>query len=290
LGNTTAATGKGFAIGSAALTALAFVAVFTMSLRTNLSEFTAEKLVADYPAFGDFVKDVAKTGGDLEASIIKMELAEVLAKVGVSMLNPFFIGGAFIGAMVVFLFSAMTMEAVGRAAMDMVNEVRRQFRDIAGIMEGTGTPDYKSCVDISTAGALREMKMPALLAFGTPIVVGCLMGVPGILGLLIGALTSGFLFAVMMSNAGGAWDNAKKYVESGEYKNADGVVCGKGTENHKAAVVGDTVGDPFKDTSGPALNILIKLMSVVSVVFLGLTLAVSPKVMEIFNKLVGLLG
>jgi len=311
LGNTTAATGKGFAIGSAALTALAFVAVFTMSLRSNLSGYSAEKLIKNYSSENSsYAKTVREVAGNedlksaieiidkkdekdpekktekqiaLSDAINDLSLARTLTNVGVSVLNPFLIAGAFIGAMVVFLFSAMTMEAVGRAAMVMVNEVRRQFKEIAGIMEGETRPDYRRCVDISTEGALKEMKMPALLAFGTPIVVGCLFGVPGVLGLLIGALTSGFLFAVMMSNAGGAWDNAKKYVESGEYKNANGEVCAKGTENHHAAIVGDTVGDPFKDTSGPALNILIKLMSVVSVVFLGVTLEVGPKILAFFS-------
>ena len=173
--------------------------------------------------------------------------------------------------LLVFLFSSMTMKAVGRAAHAMVNEVRRQFREIAGIMEGTGQPDYARCVDISTAGAQKAMIVPSLLALVMPVVVGLVLGVPGVLGLLAGGLTCGFAMAIFMANAGGAWDNAKKYIETGQ-------MGGKGSDSHKATVVGDTVGDPFKDTSGPSLNILIKLMSMVSVVFAGLIVKFAPQI------------
>ena len=182
----------------------------------------------------------------------------------------------FAGVLLVFLFCAMTMEAVGRAAFAMVKEVRRQFKEIAGIMEGTGKPDYARCVSISTAGAQREMIVPSLLALMAPIAVGLVLGVPGVLGLLAGGLTCGFGVAIFMANAGGAWDNAKKYIETGE-------LGGKGSDNHKATVVGDTVGDPFKDTSGPSLNILIKLMSMVSVVFAGMIVQWAPKIADILG-------
>ena len=180
----------------------------------------------------------------------------------------FFSAGIFIGAMMAFLFSAMSMKAVGRAAGKMVDEVRRQFREIPGIMEGTGKPEYAKCVEISTAGAQSEMLVPSLMAIAVPLIVGIVFGVPGVIGLLVGGMTAGFVLASMLNNAGGAWDNAKKYIERGNYG-------GKKSECHKATVVGDTVGDPFKDTSGPALNILIKLMSMVSVVLAGLTVAFS---------------
>ena len=178
------------------------------------------------------------------------------------------LAGLFIGAMMAFLFCAMSMKAVGRAASKMVDEVRRQFREIAGILDGGGTPDYARCVEISTKGAQHEMVLPSLLAIIVPVVVGLLFGVAGVIGLLAGGLTAGFTLAVMLNNAGGAWDNAKKFIEKGNYG-------GKGGDCHKAAVVGDTVGDPFKDTSGPSLNILIKLMSMVSVVMAGLTIGCS---------------
>ena len=185
-----------------------------------------------------------------------------------SVLNPLLLGGMFIGAMMAFLFCAMTMKAVGRAAGAMVDEVRRQFREIPGIMEETATPDYARCVDISTRGAQREMLLPSLLAIIVPVATGVLLGVAGVIGLLAGGLTAGFTLAVMLNNSGGAWDNAKKYVEKGN-------LGGKGSATHKASVVGDTVGDPFKDTSGPSLNILIKLMTMVSVVMAGLTITYS---------------
>jgi K(+)-stimulated pyrophosphate-energized sodium pump len=182
----------------------------------------------------------------------------------VNLMNPKVLVGAFIGAMAAFLFCGMTMEAVGRAAEKMVQEVRRQFKEIAGILEGTGTPDYGRCVEISTKAAQHEMLGPSLLAIIVPVVVGVVLGVAGVLGLLIGGLGAGFVLAVFMSNSGGAWDNAKKFVEEGHFG-------GKNSECHHATVVGDTVGDPFKDTSGPSLNILIKLMSMVSIVMAGLT-------------------
>jgi K(+)-stimulated pyrophosphate-energized sodium pump len=188
-------------------------------------------------------------------------------------MSPKLIGGIFIGAMMAFVFSAMTMKAVGRAAGAMVNEVRRQFKEIAGIMEGTGKPDYARCVAISTKGAQKEMLLPSLLAIIVPVVTGLLLGVSGVMGLLVGGLTTGFVLAITLNNAGGAWDNAKKYIEKGAHG-------GKGSEAHKAAVVGDTVGDPCKDTSGPSLNILIKLMTMVSVVFSGVIVKFAPTVSE----------
>ncbi|MBR2203344.1 MAG: sodium-translocating pyrophosphatase [Prevotella sp.] len=249
LGNTTAATGKGFAIGSAALTALALLASYIEEIK-------------------EAVQRLANAGDQ--------HMAEVLGQIGdipsfmnyfqVNLMNPKVIVGVFIGAMAAFLFSGITMGAVGRAAEDMVKEVRRQFREIAGILEGKATPDYGRCVEISTRSAQREMIFPSLLAIIIPIVVGLLLGVAGVLGLLVGGLAAGFTLAIFMSNAGGAWDNAKKMVEEGNFG-------GKGSECHKATVVGDTVGDPFKDTSGPSLNILIKLMSMVSIVMAGLTVA-----------------
>ena len=214
VGNTTAAIGKGFAIGSAALTALGLFASYTQAV-------------------------------GLES---------------INMSSPTVIAGAFIGGMLPFLFSALTMDAVGKAANKMIEEVRRQFREIPGIMEGTTTPDYANCVDISTQAALKEMIVPGLLAVVVPVLVGVLLGAEALGGLISGALITGVLMAIFMSNAGGAWDNAKKYIEDGHHG-------GKGSEAHKAAVNGDTVGDPFKDTSGPSLNILIKLMTIVSLVF-----------------------
>ena len=217
VGNTTAAIGKGFAIGSAALTSLAL--------------------------FNTFAK---------EADVSGLNILDTEVTIGL-----------FLGAIMTFLFSALTMKAVGRAAGAMIEEVRRQFREIPGILEGKAKPDYASCVEISTQGSLKEMMLPGLLAVAVPIAVGCVLGVKALGGLLAGALVTGVLFAIFMSNAGGAWDNAKKYIETGAHG-------GKGSESHKAAVVGDTVGDPFKDTSGPSLNILIKLMTIVSLVFVPL--------------------
>jgi K(+)-stimulated pyrophosphate-energized sodium pump len=196
-------------------------------------------------------------------------MADFVEAYNLTIMSPKLIGGIFIGAMMAFVFSAMTMKAVGRAAGAMVEEVRRQFREIAGIMEGTGKPDYARCVAISTKGAQREMLLPSLLAIIVPVVTGLLLGVAGVMGLLVGGLTTGFVLAITLNNAGGAWDNAKKYIEKGAHG-------GKGSEAHKAAVVGDTVGDPCKDTSGPSLNILIKLMTMVSVVFSGVVVKFAP--------------
>ncbi len=352
LGNTTAAMGKGFAIGSAALTALALLAAYVEEVRIGqvregreafvsvyeqaddeaevaLGQWvyvghdkiavksevgTKEKCFSTYMVMGDVPEAVAVgeelpmgtvtisefeegRAGDLGAAAKLTfagdfdgdELPDVMtlnvaaaedASMGdfmgyydVSLMNPRVLCGMFSGVLLVFLFSAMTMKAVGRAAQDMVNEVRRQFREIAGIMDGTGDPDYARCVDISTAGAQKEMIVPALLALVVPVAVGLIFGVPGVMGLLAGGLTCGFAMAVFMANAGGAWDNAKKYIETGAHG-------GKGSEAHKAAVTGDTVGDPFKDTSGPSLNILIKLMSMVSVVFAGLVVKFSPVIAD----------
>lgn len=229
LGNTTAATGKGFAIGSAVLTALALMAAYSVVV-DNINEAKA-----------------------LEEGVAFVKISFDLSNVDVLM-------GLFVGSLTPFLFAALTMQAVGRAAMAMVNEVRRQFREITGLLEGTADADYARAVDISTNGAMKEMVVPGILAVAAPIIVGAILGPEALGGLLIGSIASGFLLAVMMANAGGAWDNAKKYIEAGAHG-------GKGSEPHSAAVVGDTVGDPFKDTSGPALNILIKLMSIVALVF-----------------------
>ena len=223
LGNTTAATGKGFAIGSAALTALALIASYV-----------------------DKVKSI-NPEADLSFDIV----------------NPVVLIGLFIGGCLPFVFAALTMDSVGKAAQSVVKEVRRQFKEIAGLMDGNAEPDYASCVDLCTKASLREMVLPTIVAVLVPIVVGLVLGYKGVVGMLAGATVSGFLMAIFMSNSGGAWDNAKKYIESGTHG-------GKGSEQHKAAVVGDTVGDPFKDTSGPAINILIKLLSMVSIVFAAL--------------------
>lgn len=315
LGNTTAATGKGFAIGSAALTALALLAAYVEEVRAGFERWAEKTVVEPSESLADanvFVirsgvlairtndatkneaylvlppiskiqtvatKDVlgaeAKVGETVKLNVNDLSdrgmivsartarLPDFVRYYDVSIMNPRVLVGMFMGVMLAYVFCAMTMKAVGRSAKAMVEEVRRQFREIPGIMEGTGEPDYAACVDISTSAAQKEMILPALLGLAVPIVVGLILGVGGVMGMLAGGLTSGFAVAVMMSNAGGAWDNAKKYIESGAHG-------GKGTDAHKAAVVGDTVGDPFKDTSGPSLNILIKLMSMVSVVFAGL--------------------
>ena len=251
LGNTTAATGKGFAIGSAALTALALLASYIEEIRIGLLHN------------GITMLDLPNGTSQL---VEKASILDFMEYYQVSLMNPTVLIGIFIGAMMSFLFCGLTMNAVGRAAQSMVNEVRRQFREIKGILTGEGTPDYARCVEISTRGAQREMMFPSLLAIVVPVVVGLVFGVAGVMGLLVGGLGSGFVLAVFMANAGGAWDNAKKMVEEGHFG-------GKGSECHKATVVGDTVGDPFKDTSGPSLNILIKLMSMVSIVMAGLTVA-----------------
>ena len=252
LGNTTAATGKGFAIGSAALTALALLASYIEEVKIAMERTGA-------------------TLTNLKGEVINAAQATIpdfMNYFQVTLMNPKVLVGAFIGGMAAFLFCGLTMEAVGRAAQKMVEEVRRQFREIKGILEGKATPDYGSCVEISTRAAQHEMIFPSLLAIAIPIVVGCVLGVAGVLGLLVGGLSCGFALAVFMANAGGAWDNAKKNVEEGNFG-------GKGSFAHKATIVGDTVGDPFKDTSGPSLNILIKLMSMVSIVMAGLTVALS---------------
>lgn len=315
LGNTTAATGKGFAIGSAALTALALLAAYLEEVRVGFDRWVehvavegtddltkanvfvvssgvlavrapetdrnqaylvyppvskkqasqTEALIGRQAKIGETVQvdliDFAERGILVDARTAKMP--DFVRYFNVTIMNPKVLVGMFMGVMLAFVFCAMTMKAVGRSARSMVEEVRRQFHEIPGIMEGTSEPDYASCVDISTRAAQREMIVPALLGLIVPVLVGMVLGVGGVMGMLAGGLTSGFAVAVMMSNAGGAWDNAKKYIESGAHG-------GKGTAAHKASVVGDTVGDPFKDTSGPSLNILIKLMSIVSVVFAGL--------------------
>ena len=268
LGNTTAATGKGFAIGSAALTAMALVAAYIEEVRLWLGR-TADSAPEGFKQIGDviFYKShvpVNVPDGVTAVMTSNAGIMDFVNAYNLSVLNPFLLGGIFIGAMMAFLFSALSMKAVGRAAGSMVDEVRRQFREIPGIMDGTGKPEYAKCVAISTRGAQREMLFPSLLAIAVPAATGILLGVPGVVGLLVGGMTAGFTLACMLNNAGGAWDNAKKFIEKGNYG-------GKGSECHKAGVVGDTVGDPFKDTSGPALNILIKLMSMVSVVLAGLT-------------------
>ena len=243
LGNTTAATGKGFAIGSAALTALALLASYIEEIKIALHRT------------GELVDGVAGKVDAATASIL-----DILHNYNVSLMNPAVLAGVFIGAMMAFLFCGLTMDAVGRAASKMVIEVRRQFREIKGILTGAGTPDYKRCVEISTKAAQKEMLVPALIAIIVPVLVGIVLGVAGVLGLLIGGLGAGFVLAVFMSNSGGAWDNAKKFVEEGNFG-------GKNSQCHHATVVGDTVGDPFKDTSGPSMNILINLMTIISLTF-----------------------
>lgn len=252
LGNTTAATGKGFAIGSAALTGLALLASYVEEIRIGMERI------------GQKTIDI---GTSLNENLIDVHTAsftDFMTYFDVTLMNPKVLSGMFIGAMMAFLFCGLTMNAVGRAAAHMVDEVRRQFREIKGILTGEGEPDYARCVQISTKGAQREMVFPSVLAIIVPILTGLIFGVPGVIGLLVGGLAAGFVLAIFMANAGGAWDNAKKYVEEGNFG-------GKGSEVHKATVVGDTVGDPFKDTSGPSLNILIKLMSMVSITMAGLT-------------------
>jgi K(+)-stimulated pyrophosphate-energized sodium pump len=250
LGNTTAATGKGFAIGSAALTALALLASYVEELKIAMVHA------------GQTTMEVAGKA----VPVVTATLTEFMTHFEVNLMNPKVILGLFIGSMMSFVFCGLTINAVGRAAGAMVEEVRRQFKAKPGILHGTDLPDYARCVAISTAGAQREMVVPSLLAVITPIAVGLLFGVPGVFGLLGGGLSTGFVLAVFMANSGGAWDNAKKYIEEGH-------MGGKGSLAHKAAVIGDTVGDPFKDTAGPSLNILIKLMSMVSIVTAGVNIA-----------------
>ena len=250
LGNTTAATGKGFAIGSAALTGLALLASYVEELRIGLGRL------------GETAINVA----DMSIPIHEASFTDFMTYYDVTLMNPKVLSGMFIGSMMAFLFCGLTMNAVGRAAAHMVEEVRRQFREIKGILTGEAEPDYARCVQISTLGAQKEMVFPSVLAIVAPILTGLIFGVPGVIGLLVGGLSAGFVLAIFMANSGGAWDNAKKYVEEGNFG-------GKGSDVHRATVVGDTVGDPFKDTSGPSLNILIKLMSMVAIVMAGLTVS-----------------
>lgn len=322
LGNTTAATGKGFAIGSAALTALALMAAYVEEVREGFERWAENKVAIEETADASeakiqivdpgvfayrptgheknaaylvFPASVKQTVGDLktikdakpgdnltvnlqtlldEERVVANRAATIpdfVRYFKVNLMNPKVLVGIFMGVMLAFVFCALTMKAVGRAASSMVEEVRRQFREIAGIMEGKAEPEYAKCVEISTIAAQREMVIPAMLGIVVPILVGLVLGVAGVMGMLAGGLTAGFAVAIMMANAGGAWDNAKKYIEAGAHG-------GKGTDAHKATVVGDTVGDPFKDTSGPSLNILIKLMSMVSVVFAGLIVQYALKI------------
>ncbi|MFP4279090.1 MAG: sodium-translocating pyrophosphatase [Halochromatium sp.] len=251
LGNTTAATGKGFAIGSAALTALALIASYIEVIRIELIKA------------GQTALDV---GREISVATADATLLDFMAYYNVTLLNPAVLITLFLGAMVAFTFSGLTVQAVGRAAQTMVEEVRRQFRENPGILKGTSEPDYERCVAISTVGAQREMAIPALIAIAVPVLVGLLFGVAGVISLLAGGLSTGFVLAVFLSNAGGAWDNAKKHIEAGHHG-------GKGSAAHRASVIGDTIGDPFKDTSGPSLNILIKLMSIVAIVMAGVTIS-----------------
>ena len=248
LGNTTAATGKGFAIGSAALTALALLASYIEEIKIGLGHIGKDALAI----------------GDRTVATVSASITDIVEYYDISLMNPKVLVGIFIGAMMAFLFCGLTMNAVGRAAEKMVVEVRRQFREIAGILEGKQRPDYTSCVRISTKAAQHEMIFPSVLAIVVPMLVGALLGPAAVIGLLAGGLGAGFVLAIFLANSGGAWDNAKKFVEEGHFG-------GKNSSSHHATVVGDTVGDPFKDTSGPSLNILIKLMSMVSIVMAGLT-------------------
>jgi len=251
LGNTTAATGKGFAIGSAALTALALIASYLEVVRVTLLQSGHAML---------------SLPNEVQVATRDATLVDFMVYFNVTLLNPVVLVALFIGSMSAFVFSGLTMQAVGRAAAAMVTEVRRQFRETPGILEGTAEPDYARCIAISTLGAQREMIWPSVIAVATPVAVSLLLGVAGVIGLLVGGLCTGFVMAVFLSNTGGAWDNAKKYIEAGQHG-------GKGSPAHRAAVIGDTVGDPFKDTSGPSLNILIKLMSIIAISVV--TLAVS---------------
>jgi K(+)-stimulated pyrophosphate-energized sodium pump len=272
LGNTTAATGKGFAIGSAALTAMALVAAYMEEVKLWLGRL-ADKSVEGYKQIGDVLFyhshiPAVVQPGQQAIEVTHAGIKDFVGAYNLSLFNPILLAGLFIGAMMTFVFVAMAMKAVGRNAGRMVDEVRRQFKEIPGIMEGTGKPEYAKCVAIATKGAQKEMVVPALMAIVVPVVTGIIFGVPGVVGLLMGGMTTGFTLASMLNNSGGAWDNAKKYIERGNYG-------GKKSECHKASIVGDTVGDPFKDTCGPSMNILIKLMSMVAVVMAGVTVAFS---------------
>ncbi len=286
LGNTTAATGKGFAIGSAALTAMALLAAYIEEIRLWIGRLAEDGVyIVGRLAFFNGTEpseaalaafDNIKTDGMTLIGTTAAGMSDFVAAYDLTIMNPKLICGLFIGGMMAFVFCALTMKAVGRAAGEMVNEVRRQFRDIPGILEGKAKPDYASCVAISTANAQKEMILPSMLAIIVPVATGLLLDVAGVMGLLAGGLTSGFVLAITLNNAGGAWDNAKKFIEKGAHG-------GKGSPAHKAAVVGDTVGDPFKDTSGPSLNILIKLMTMVSVVFSGVIVKYGPMIAEWLN-------
>ncbi len=288
LGNTTAAIGKGFAIGSAALTAMALLAAYLEEVRVwirYLADDTGSHLINNIMFY---VEEVPQKVAE-SVTVVKIAeagVADFVQAYSLDVMNPKLLCGIFLGAMMAFVFCAMTMKAVGRAAGAMVEEVRRQFREIVGIMDKTAKPDYARCVEISTKGAQREMLVPSILAIAVPVVVGIILGVSGVIGLLVGGLTAGFTLACMLNNSGGAWDNAKKHIEKQPIeKDAEGnIISGKGSEAHKAGVVGDTVGDPFKDTSGPSLNILIKLMSMVSVVFVGVVV----KYGDIIDKIISL--
>ncbi len=263
LGNTTAATGKGFAIGSAALTAMALLASYLEEIKLWAGKYAK---AADDGMFNGWTEEQAS----------RLDIAQIVDSYQLNIMNPLLLCGLFIGGMMAFVFCAMTMKAVGRAAGAMVEEVRRQFKEMPGIMEGNQTPDYARCVAISTTGAQREMILPSILAIVVPVITGLVLGVAGVLGLLAGGLVCGFLLATMLNNSGGAWDNAKKYIEAGHHG-------GKGSDAYRAGVIGDTVGDPCKDTSGPSLNILIKLMTMVSVVFSPLVVKFSPAVQEFLH-------
>jgi K(+)-stimulated pyrophosphate-energized sodium pump len=280
LGNTTAATGKGFAIASAALTALALLAAYIEEIRLWIGRY-AQKTEGVFTVLGTktaFLLRPESVAPEGYRSVLlsSATLKDFVEAYDLTLMNPTLLCGLFLGVMTTFLFSALTLKAVGRAAGRMVEEVRRQFAEIKGIMDGTGKPDYARCVAISTAGAQREMILPSLLALAIPVATGLILGVAGILGLLTGGMAGGFIVAIMLNNAGGAWDNAKKFIEKGHHG-------GKGSAAHKAAVVGDTVGDPFKDTSGPSLNILIKLMAMVAIVTSGLVIAHGGWIDQIFR-------
>lgn len=264
LGNTTAATGKGFAIGSAALTALALLAAYVEQIRTGLLLNQAKELHIEFA--GEIVRIV---------EVSQATISDFVAYYGIHLMNPRLIGGILIGGMITFVFASLALKAVSKAAGSMVQEVRRQFKEIPGILEGKSIPDYARCVHIATIGAQKEMVLPALLGILTPIVIGLCLGVAGVIGLLVGGLSTGFVLAVMMNNSGAAWDNAKKYIEKG-------FVGGKNSEAHSASVTGDTVGDPFKDTAGPSINILIKLMSTISIIFAGAIIAYSPMIIGLY--------
>ncbi len=301
LGNTTAATGKGFAIGSAALTAMALLAAFIEEIRIWIGKlaFAGEGFYQIGTAIFYNERSLAAHNLPLADAVSKgwqdissAGIAQIANAYDITIMNPKVLCGLFLGAMMVLVICALTMQAVGRAASKMVDEVRRQFREIAGIMEGTGKPDYARCVQISTKGAQKEMLVPSLAAIIVPVVVGIFLGVPGVMGLLAGGLTAGFSIACLLHNAGGAWDNAKKHIEKQGKTYADSdpdhkrPLTGKGSDQHKAGVVGDTVGDPCKDTSGPSLNILIKLMSMVCVVFSGVIVKYGDKIIPAVQKFI----